>query len=401
MKKLGVIVNPVAGMGGRVGLKGSDGMKILERAKRLGAVPESPSRAIEALRDLARFRDKIELVTYPGEMGEEEARACGFTPVVLGSIRAGQTTAEDTRTAAQDLSAAGVDLILFAGGDGTARDIYNAIGDAVPVLGIPAGVKIHSAVYAVTPRSAGEVAVCFLEDKIPRTRESEVMDIDEQAFREDRVTARLYGYLKIPDERRLIQSVKAGGFQSEEDTLRGIAHDVIETMQPDTYFIVGPGTTTRTIMQGLGLKNTLLGVDLLLNRKLVANDMMESRLFDFIKERKARIIVTIIGGQGHIFGRGNQQISPRIIKRVGKEGITVITTKEKLASLRGRPLLVDTGDEDLNRNLCGYMRLTTGYGDYVVYRVGYENGYDGSCAIGVADEASYESNPHRSITAGE
>jgi predicted polyphosphate/ATP-dependent NAD kinase len=304
-------------------------------------------------------------------MGEQECREAGLAPTVTGSIQSGETTAGDTQRAARDMVDAGVALILFAGGDGTARNICDAIGNQAPVLGIPAGVKIHSAVYAVTPRGSGEVAAMFLEDRLTNMREAEVMDIDEDAFRDGVVTARLYGYLVVPVEKRFVQSVKSGGISTEKETLNGIASDVINAMNEDDCYIIGPGTTTRAVMERLGLNNTLLGVDVVRNKELVANDVTEDQIMNLIDGKGARIVVTAIGGQGHIFGRGNQQLSPRVIRQVGTKNITVIATKEKLISLSDRPLLVDTGDEELNEELSGYIRVTTGFRDYVMYKVGY------------------------------
>ncbi len=373
MKKIGLIVNPVAGMGGRVGLKGSDGADILRKAREMGAKPESPNRAVEALKVLSRVKDKFEIVTYPAEMGEEECQRAGLQARVIGSIVSGETTPDDTQQAARDMASAGVDLIIFAGGDGTARNIYNAVGEKVPTLGIPAGVKIHSAVYAVTPRSAGEVAAMFVEGTLLKIRIAEVMDIDEDAFRQGVVTARLYGYLQVPEENRFVQSVKSGGVQAEKEALLGIAYDVRNRMKknPEDIYVIGPGTTTRVIMDDLGLTNTLLGVDVVQDGKLLANDVSEGRLWELIEGKTAHIVLTVIGGQGHVFGRGNQQLSPRIIRSVGKKNVIIIATKEKLASLQGRPLLVDTGDEELNEELSGYMRVTTGNEDYTMYKVGY------------------------------
>lgn len=396
MKKLGLIVNPVAGVGGRVGLKGSDGPEILRRALERGAVREAPRRARQALERLARVRDHVQVVTWPGEMGEDEARAAGFDPVVVGSVegrrsyvacereRSGGdvriacddfvlTTPADTEQAARDLLAAGVDLILFAGGDGTARDICNAVGDRVPVIGVPAGVKIHSAVYATTPASAGDVAALYLYERpsAVRLRESEVMDIDEDAFRDDRVSAHLYGYMSVPYARGLTQSAKAGGVAGEERALNDVATDVVNGMKPGALYILGPGTTTRAVMRRLGLPKTLLGVDAVLDGRLAGGDLTESDLLGLLREHEeAYVVVTVIGGQGHIFGRGNQQLSPAVIRRAGLDRIVVIATQTKLLSLEGRPLLVDTGDPALDAELAGYARVVTALGERTMYRVG-------------------------------
>lgn len=368
-RKLGVIVNPIAGMGGPVGLKGTDGRDILNMAWTLGAVPTSPARAVQALRQLIPIKDSIELLTYPHEMGEDEARECTFAPKVLGSITRGNTTFSDTRNAAKDMLSAGVDLMLFAGGDGTARDICEAIGEEVPVLGIPSGVKLHSAVFAVSPVSAGQLAVMYLQRETGSLREAEVMDIDEQAFRENRLSARLFGYLKVPHEQSMVQATKSESPVDEQVEAEAIADDFIENMQDDCAYIFGPGTTTRTIMKELGLKKALLGVDVMQNRKLLASDVNEKQLSELIKGKKAKIVVTVIGGQGFILGRGSQQISPDIIRKVGRENLLVIATPKKLATLRGRPLLVDTGDSEVDRMLTGYIRVITGYQRRSVHRV--------------------------------
>jgi predicted polyphosphate/ATP-dependent NAD kinase len=369
-KKLGLIVNPIAGMGGRVGLKGTDGAEIITEARRLGAAPESPQRTAEALRLLRRIKDEVELFTCPHEMGENVAHEAGFAPITIGSISSGDTTGDDTQRAAKDMKKLGVDLLLFAGGDGTARDIYGAVRRDITCLGIPAGVKIHSAVFAVTPRHAGEIAVSFLQSAVPRVTEGEVMDIDEVSFRRGIVAARLYGYLRIPEERRYMQGVKSGGIRSEKQAIQGIAAELITSMKADWVYVFGPGTTTRDILAELGLEKTLLGVDAILNRRMIAKDVNERQLAQLLNGRKAKIVVTVIGGQGYILGRGNQQLSPEIIKRVGKDNIIVVATKEKLASLGGRLLLVDTGSKDADRMLGGYVRVITGLNDYVMYKVG-------------------------------
>jgi predicted polyphosphate/ATP-dependent NAD kinase len=368
-KKLGLIVNPVAGVGGRVGLKGSDGLEIQKRALALGAVPESLDRAIQAMERLSPL-DDLEVITYPGEMGENAARACGFEPTVIGSIVPGQTTPQDTQNAARQMVRLGVDLLLFSGGDGTARDVYSAVEEDVPVLGIPAGVKIHSAVFGTTPRNAGDLAASYLRGRVSSLREAEVMDIDEEAFRQGSVSARLYGYLRIPFRTSLVQSQKVASGPGEEASLAAIALDVVESMEDGCLYIIGPGTTTRAITDELGLTKTLLGVDVVLDRKLIAADAGETQLLALLDDgREAKIIVTLIGGQGFIFGRGNQQISPQVIKKVGRENIVVVSTTDKLYSLGRRPLWVDTGDRSVDEMLCGYVTIVTGYNERAVRKV--------------------------------
>jgi len=370
-RKLGFIVNPIAGMGGRVGLKGSDSAEILKKAKELGAEPESPTRAAETLKRISHIKDNIELITCPYEMGEDEAKECEFSPTVIGSIRRGTTTSEDTKNAAKEILDLQVDLLLFAGGDGTARDIYDAISNKIPVLGIPTGVKIHSAVYATSPQHAGDLVAMYLGGKSSGIRlcEAEVMDIDEQAFRENRLSAQLYGYLKVPYERSLVQSAKAGSVAAEEAAIEAIACDVINSMRDDSLYIIGTGTTTKGIMEKLGLKNTLLGVDAVYKKELVGSDLNEAQLLKLIEGKKTKIIVTIIGGQGYIFGRGNQQISHKVIKSVGKENIMVVATMNKILSLEGNPLLVDTGDDEVNKMLTGYIKVITGLSERIMLKV--------------------------------
>jgi predicted polyphosphate/ATP-dependent NAD kinase len=366
---LGLIVNPVAGLGGRVGLKGSDGLETQQRARDLGAVPLADARAAEALRRLLPLRGEWQILTYPGEMGEAAARTAGFAPIVIGSITPGATTAEDTVAAAREMQRRAVDLVLFAGGDGTARDIVRAIGDSLPALGIPAGVKILSAAFAIHPAAAGDLAREFLAGETRRVRPAEVLDLDEVAYRLGRVTPRLYGYLNTPYRRRLIQGRKSPSVMDERGTLEAIAHDVIEQMQEGVAYIVGPGSSTRPILAQLGLEKTLVGVDVVLNRKLLLVDANEAALLRALEGRRARVVVTPIGGQGHLFGRGNQPISPAVLRAVGRENILVVAAPEKIHALRGRPLLVDSGDPEVDGWLTGYLQILTGYHERIVYRI--------------------------------
>jgi len=367
--KLGLIVNPIAGIGGAVGLKGSDGADTQEKALALGAVPRSRARTTRALERLARIKDKFELVTCGGRMGLEAARSAGLAATVVtepGDL----TTAMDTRSAAHIMAGQGVDLLLFAGGDGTARDIYDAVGDSVSVLGIPAGVKIYSGVYAVSPAAAGELAADFLQGKTQETHDAEVMDIDEASLRQGRVSAQLYGYLRIPLRRRLTQGVKASSDAGEAVAAAVAAADVVCKMKAGRYYVIGPGTTTRAVMSELKLEGTLVGVDVVRDGKLIARDVGEQQILDLVTGQDASVVVTVIGGQGYLFGRGNQQISAKVIREVGQENIIVVATRAKLNSLQWRPLLVDTGDDEVDAMLSGYIRVVTGYDEQAVCKVG-------------------------------
>ena len=367
--KIGFIVNPIAGIGGRVGLKGSDGKRIQQKARTLGAKTISPKRSIEALEELRPIISELDIITYPGSMGEDEVVALGFTPHVIGNIKSKESTADDTRTAAQMMADMDVDLIMFAGGDGTARDIYNAVGDSIPIIGIPSGVKIHSAVFAINPSKAGELARRFLTKELITIREAEVMDLDEESYRKGHVEPRLYGYLNIPFEHNLVQSCKSPSRYKEEDVLKAIALDIIDRMSDRIIYLIGPGTTTRPILNELGLEKTLIGVDAILGKKILKSDVNENDILNLLPNQDVKIVVTPIGGQGFLFGRGNQQISPRVIQKVGRDNIEIVSTIDKLLSLEGRPLIVDTGNKDVDILLSGYKEVITGYRERIVYPI--------------------------------
>jgi len=371
MKKIGLIVNPIAGMGGAVGLKGTDGIHTLEKALALGAKPRAPQRAREALE--AFFKEDVECLFYtcPHDMGEDLLKE--YTKnykLVFSEFKGSHSSRLDTTAAAKLMKEHGVDLILFAGGDGTARDICYAVGLDVPTLGIPSGVKIHSAVFAVTPSKGGTLAARFLMGKVRNLKESEVMDIDEEAYRAGEVKARLFGYLLVPWERNKVQSRKAGTMPNEKVIQQAIAEEVVANMQKGTLYLLGPGTTIKAIADRLGIEKSLLGVDAVLDGLLIGKDLMEREILELVEQHeKAKIIVSPIGGQGYVLGRGNLQLSPRVIKRVGKENLVIVSTPHKLASLRGFPLLVDTGDAGLDRSLRGVYAVITGYREKIMYRV--------------------------------
>ena len=369
MKTIGLIVNPIAGLGGKVGLKGTDGEETLARARAMGAVPESPRRAAEAIRALGAVKEELRILTAPGEMGERILRELRRDPVVLGLDVGNRTLAHHTKEAAAQMGGRGVDLLLFAGGDGTARDIVAQVEDQVVCLGIPTGVKMHSAVFAVNPPRGGELATEYLFGEVRHTRTAEVMDIDEQALREGHVTAKLFGYMTIPFRRGHVQGLKAGTPEDERSVQRAIAGEIVRGMEEDVTYVVGPGTTTAEIMKLLGLEFSLLGVDLVRNKNLLGRDLSEEDLLDLLGDGPSSIIVTPVGGQGFLIGRGSQPISEKGVRRVGKEGIIIVATPGKLSALRGEPLRVDSGNLATDRWMDGYYRVVSGSSDRSVYRV--------------------------------
>jgi predicted polyphosphate/ATP-dependent NAD kinase len=364
-----LIVNPIAGIGGAVGLKGSDGELIQRRAISLGAKPAAQDRSLQALKELSSLRDDLRVTTYPKEMGEDVAKKSGFVPSVIGQIESGNSRAMDTIDAAARMKELGLRLILFTGGDGTARDMSSAIGTEIPVVGIPSGVKMHSAVFANTPRQAGQLVKMILEGRITRYQEAEVMDLDESAYRDGEIAPKLYGYLRVPKVSGLIQSRKRPSNVSEAESQAAIATWIVESIEQGCPYILGPGTTTRAITEQLGLAKTLIGVDVIKNGELVQVDANEDRLLELLAGEQAKIVISPIGGQGHLFGRGNQQISGRVISKVGKSRVIVVCTPDKLHSLEGKPLRVDSGEPAVDAMLAGYLRVVTGYNELAVYQV--------------------------------
>ena len=369
--KLGLIINPVAGLGGSVALKGSDGAQTAAKAIELGAQPKANSRTKAALEILLPYKEQLVIYTVNGEMGEQTAKALGFNVEVVYNTDA-VTTPDDTESAAQVLKNVDVDLVLFAGGDGTARNICHAIEDTVPVLGIPAGCKIHSGVYAITPKAAGRVVEMLVKGELVTLADADVMDIDEDAFRKGTVKAKRFGEMQIPSEVRYVQAVKNGGKETDELVLSDIAAYVVSEMDEDTLYIMGSGSTVEAIMEEMGLENTLLGVDLIKDQTLVGQDLTAADLLELTHKKKTKLVITLIGGQGHIFGRGNQQLSPALIRAIGKENIIVVATKTKLQALNNRPLICDTGDNELDDELTGYIKVTTGFNDHIMYAVGHQ-----------------------------
>ncbi len=355
MKKVGFLVNPVAGMGGAVGLKGTDGLA--EEALARGAVPIAPQRAAAALAGLADL-DAL-FLTAAGEMGEESLRRAGLRSRVVHRP-SGPSTAEDTRRACRLFVEEGVDLIVFSGGDGTARDVAGVVGSRVPIIGIPAGVKMHSGVFAISPKAAGELLRGYLKGDL-RARETEIMDVDEEKYRAGVLDTRIYGIASTPYLPALVQERKQiYSASSEEEFKEEIAIFASEFMRDGSAYILGAGTTTAKIAKVLGVEKTLLGVDIVKDGRVICTDASERDLLGILEEGgKAKIIVSPIGAQGFVLGRGSQQISPEVLRKVGPENLIIVATPHKLKETPR--LLVDTGDPELDAVVSGRRLVICGY----------------------------------------
>ncbi len=356
MKKIGFLINPVAGMGGTVGLKGTDGM--VEEAVERGAKPVAPARAAKALDKLER--EGLLFLSCGGSMGADLLEGGGFDYEMVYEPASRKTTSSDTVNACRVFLENDVDLVFFCGGDGTARDIYSVVGDRIPLLGIPAGVKMYSGVFALNTRVSADLFNRFIGGELDLT-DADVMDIDEDKYRSNVLDSKLYGIARVPYEKALIQHPKSiFTSESDDECKRRIALFAFEFMHDDSLYIVGAGSTTKAVFDALGLKKTLLGVDAVKNRVVVGRDLSEKEILALIdKYPKSRIIVSPIGAQGFVFGRGNQQISSRVLRKVGVRNIIILATPSKLAGTEN--LLVDTGDWELDEELSGYHNIICNY----------------------------------------
>jgi predicted polyphosphate/ATP-dependent NAD kinase len=367
-RRLGLIVNPLAGLGGRVGLKGTDGPDVQRRALELGASPQAPARADRALARLESERARLHVTAAPDAMGADLAAARGFELDVVGLARA-TTTGQDTQDAARAMADRGIDLLLFAGGDGTARDILAAVGADVPVLGIPAGVKMRSGLFAASPEAAADAASHYLSRPSPAAlRDGEVVDLDEDALRDDRISGELYGFLRVPSERTRVLSAKSASPGSDVG-VDAVCEELADEIRRGGLYIVGPGTTTQRILQHLGVDGTLLGIDVIEDAALIVRDASEQELLDVADGQAATIVVGIVGGQGVLFGRGNQQISAEVIRRAGTRAIVIVAGLDKLQALDPPWLRVDTGDSEVDGMLSGYRRVRYAPSMSALYKV--------------------------------
>ncbi len=382
MKSIGLIINPIAGMGGKVGLKGTDGIDIQEEAIKRGAVPIAPSRTKRLIQELVKFPEinELEFLVPGGIMGENTLKTISgnFRWKVINQLSIPISTSRiDTINAAKVLKRYRVDLIIFVGGDGTARDIIDAVGDNFPVLGIPSGVKMHSGVFVQGIDKGVQLIRQFIRDRIQFVT-TEIIDLDESAFRDNRINTKIYGIGLVPSNLRFMQVSKSVSTHQDliSENMEAIMQSFKKTISQDRLYILGAGSTLKMLAKAFGDnvydQKTLLGIDLILNNMIIAKDVSENEILLALKKYKydsVKIIVTPIGGQGFIFGRGNQQLSAKIIKDIGINNIEIVATQSKIQNLPKKRLFVDTGSKNLDKKLFGYMKVLIDFDMYIMIKI--------------------------------
>lgn len=350
--KIGFLVNPIAGMGGKVGLKGTDG--VVQQALKLGATAVAPKKAEEMLCEfvsISRIKKKIQWITCAGDMGGNELKKAGIKEIeIIYEPSVSQTSSEDTKKACAKLVEKQVDLILFCGGDGTARDVFTIVGKKIPLLGIPAGVKMHSGVFGITGAATAKILAEFING-LQTLGDIEILDLDEELYRKGEWKIRMFGVAQGIIEPTYVQVGKAL-FESVsddavKDELSEHIHDEMERCN-DCLFLLGPGGTIEYVLKKMGLEKTLLGIDAVFQNQVVGKDLNEQQILSLLsKYKQVKLVLSPIGAQGFILGRGNLQLSPVVIKKIGLENIIILSAPSKLAVT---PVLrVDTGDSKLDR----------------------------------------------------
>ncbi len=348
--KIGLVVNPIAGMGGKVGLKGTDG--VLKKAIELGAEPVSINKTEEMLKEFLKTHKEndVEWFTCEGEMGSKELKNVGITNFEILHIPKSQnSSSEDTKDLCKNFLKSNIDLIVFCGGDGTARDIFEIVDKKIPLLGIPSGVKMHSGVFGINTSASAKMLHEFVKGRLT-LGDVEIIDLDEKKYRRGVWSVKLFGIALGVVESTYIQVGKSTYESVSDDTIKDELSEHIEDEMKensDFLYIFGSGGTIDYIANKLGLKNTLLGIDAVYKNKIIRKDINEKMILELFKKfKKVKLILSPIGAQGFILGRGNLQLSPKVIRRIGIDNIIVLSTPSKLNST---PFLrVDTGDKDLD-----------------------------------------------------
>jgi predicted polyphosphate/ATP-dependent NAD kinase len=298
-------------------------------------------------------------------MGENELKKVDMTIIeIVYNPKTKKTTAIDTKNACKKFLEKQVDLIIFCGGDGTARDIFEIVSNKIPILGIPAGVKMHSGVFGINTNACAKMLHEFVNKRLT-IGDAEIMDLDEKKYRKGIWNIKLFGIAKGIVEPTYIQMGKSTFESVSDDQVKDeLAEHIKDEIEKnvDYLFLFGSGGTIDYIAKKLSLKNTLLGIDALYDKKIVGKDLNEEKILKLLKKYpKVKLILSPIGAQGFILGRGNLQLSPKVIKKIGLDNIIIVSTPAKLSSI---PFLrVDTGDKGLDRLFIKkeFMMVVVGY----------------------------------------
>ncbi len=362
MLSLGFVVNPVSGIGGTVGLKGSDG--VVGEARGLGGTARAIPRVEQLLGTHPRCFSGFRVFTWAGAMGGGLLSPHGIDAEVIGEAPP-VTTSEDTCAAVDAFVARRIDLIVFVGGDGTARDVA-ARAARTPIIGLPAGVKMHSGVFVRSPARLAEILGRVRDGGLVAVRDAEIRDLDEAALRRGVVRSRFYADVKVPDLGDYVQHTKIGGVEDETLAQAEIAAYVAdEVRQSSSTFLLGPGSTVSAIKSELGSTGTLLGFDLFDASGCLETNLAERRLLEL---GQFVVVVSFTRGQGALIGRGNLELSIEVLARLRREDLWVVGTRNKLASLDGRPLLVDSGSATIDQRFSGLIEVIAGFDDKLFVR---------------------------------
>ena len=345
--KIGLLINPIAGMGGRVGLHGTDG-EIYKRALQLGAVEESTLRAKSSLALLGDFKDELTFFAVEGKMGGDLLTELNFSyyPVAYQSIDTSKevkiikSSAEDTKALATQFLQSDLDLIVFAGGDGTARDIYSVVQSKIPILGIPAGVKMRSGVFGLHPENVAQIIIQMINPANRRFAPAEILDRGPESAHYS--ASSFFGVALTAYAPDLIQRSKSTHSSTSEVGLAELAETFANQMKSDRLYLLGPGSSTNLIAEALGISAQPSGVNAICNRALIGEDLSESDIFILLEARQdVQLILGVIGGQGYLLGRGNQQLSGAVIEKIGWERIYAVASSQKLLNLAPVQLYID------------------------------------------------------------
>jgi len=363
------VINPIAGMGGKVGLHDTSDAN-LHLAVSRGARPEAGDRATRTLQRLRALVPDCDIYTAAGSMGADVATSCGFTSHIVYRPDVGKSTdSHDTIDAVRAFEKEGVDLVLFTGGDGTARDVMASLNTQTPVLGIPAGVKMRSGVFARTPEIAAEiVAACASGQAI--FVKADVVDVDQSDAQSGNMSMRLYGSVKVPFAQGALQPMKTSSSAASKLDIHNLARQIANTLEPGRLYIFGPGTTIKMILLELNLETNPLGIDVTLGRELLISDATEAQLLEYLASDIAvTLYLGVVGGQGFLLGRGNQPLSAQVIERIGEKNLVIMADREKVSRLQPPYLWVDLGKEKSKSNLSGYRKVWTGPQDALLMKV--------------------------------